>query len=150
MTEINFYVSSSASSDAIYKLLPSLLERIVAQKHKVLIACNNEAEVKRVDKFLWECDAEKFIPHGTAANQFAEDQPILITKEDENLNMSDILICLSGKQVKDFSSYLKVIDIFEGSEEQKQEGRVRWKDYKEKGYSLSYFTSENGKWMKKM
>lgn len=150
MTEINFYVSSSASSDAIYKLLPSLLERIVAQKHKVLIACNSEAEVKRVDKFLWECNAEKFIPHGTASQDFAEDQPILITNEEQNLNMSDILICLSGKTVSDFSSYLKVVDIFEGSEEQKQAGRVRWKEYKTKGYDLSYFTSEDGKWTKKM
>ncbi|PPR08453.1 MAG: DNA polymerase III subunit chi [Proteobacteria bacterium] len=150
MTEINFYVSSSTSNDAIYKLLPSLLERIVSQEHKVLIACNDEQEVNRLDKFLWECNAEKFIPHGTASQEHAEDQPILITNKDENLNLSDILICLSGKQVKDFSSYLKVIDIFEGSEEQKQAGRERWKDYKSKGYDLSYFTSENGKWMKKM
>jgi len=150
MTEINFYVSSAASNDAIYKLLPSLLERIISQQHKVLIACKNEAEVKRVDKFLWEYNAEKFIPHGTASKEHAEDQPILITSEEENKNLSDILICLSGKTVSDFSSYLKVIDIFEGSEEQKQAGRERWKDYKSKGYDLSYFTSENGKWLKKM
>lgn len=150
MTEINFYVSSGSNSAAIYKLLPSLLERMLEQKHKVLIACNDEAEVKRLDKFLWEHNAEKFLPHGTASQEHAEDQPILITDKDENLNLSDMLICLSGKQVNDFSSYLKVFDIFEGSEEQKNQGRERWKDYKTKGYQLSYFTSEDGRWTKKM
>lgn len=150
MTEINFYVSSSSSSTAIYKLLPSLLERMLEQKHKVLIACNDQAEVKRLDKFLWEHNAEKFIPHGTAEQEHSKDQPILITDKNENLNLSDMLICLSGKTVKDFSSYLKVFDIFEGSEQQKDQGRQRWKDYKAKGYALSYFTSEEGKWTKKM
>jgi DNA polymerase III subunit chi len=150
MTEINFYVSSSGSKEAIYKLLPSLLEKILEQKNKVLIACEDEHEVKKLDKFLWEYNAEKFIPHGTADQEHAEDQPILITDKQENLNLSSILICLSGTRLNDFSSFVKIFDIFEGSEDQKQMGRERWKEYKEKGYPLAYFTSENGKWTKKM
>lgn len=148
MTEINFYVSSSSSVNSIYKLLPPLLTKIIQQKHKVLIACKDQQQMQSLDKFLWEFDKDEFLPHGTNLQENATEQPILITDESQNLNLADILICLSGKQVNDFSSYLKVFDLFEGTEQQKQQGRIRWKEYKDKGYELSYYTSVNGKWTK--
>ncbi|MCP4354978.1 MAG: DNA polymerase III subunit chi [Proteobacteria bacterium] len=148
MTKIDFYVSSSGSSDGLYSLLPSLLEKIIQKKHKVLISCNTEQIVKRVDDLLWNYNGSKFLPHGTNTEDNTQDQPILITSEPENLNNADVLISFSGKQVSGFSSFLRVFDIFENSPEQLESGRGRWKDYKDKGYELSYFTSKDGHWAK--
>jgi len=148
MTKIDFYVSSSGSSDGLYNLLPSLLEKIIAKKHKVLISCNTKQIVKRIDDLLWNYNGSKFLPHGTNIEENTQNQPILITSESDNLNNADVLISFSGKQVSDFSSFLRVFDIFESSPEQLESGRERWKEYKNKGYELSYFTSKNGSWAK--
>lgn len=150
MTKFNFYVSSSQSSTGLYKLLPSLLEKIIAKNHKVLIACNNKEIEQQINKFLWEYSKTSFLPHGPSSSEFKKNQPILITSTGENENNADILITFSGKTVENISSFLQVFDIFESSEAQLQAGRKRWKEYKSKGYDLSYFTSEKGHWIKKI
>lgn len=150
MTKFSFYVSSSNSSNGLYKLLPSLLEKMLMKNHKVLIACNTPQVVKYVDDLLWRFQPTKFLPHGINSEEKAANQPILITSESENLNHADILITFSGKEVKKVSSFVQVFDIFESSQEQLDSGRERWKEYKKKGYELSYFTSEEGRWIKKM
>lgn len=150
MTKFSFYVSSSSSSSGLYKLLPSLLEKMLNKNHKILIACNTPEITKYLDDLLWSHKEISFLPHGTNSQENYEKQPILITSESENLNNADILISFSGKQVKNISSFIQVFDIFESSQEQLNAGRQRWKEYKNKGYDLSYFTSEGGRWVKKM
>jgi DNA polymerase-3 subunit chi len=150
MTEISFYLVGDATTPAgADATLPALLEKILQTGHRVVVRCPDAKRMERLNESLWAYAPESFLPHGTAADGYAEHQPVYLTDGDENPNGADILIRLSGASTDSFSSYARVLDVFEGSEPQKAAARTRWKDLKDKGYPLVYWAREDGKWVKK-
>ncbi len=150
MTEISFYLVGDANTPAgADAMLPMLLEKILQSGHKAVVRCPDAKRMERLDEYLWTYTAESFLPHGSKDGDNAAEQPIYLTTEDENPNGADILVQLSGAEASDFSSYARVLDVFEGSEPQKTAARKRWKDLKDKGYPLVYWAREGGRWVKK-
>ena len=56
----------------------------------------SESRVKALDKELWEFDAEKFLPHGTRADDAPQCQPIYLTALSDNPNGADVRFFLGG------------------------------------------------------
>ena len=81
MTEIGFY---HLTRSTLGEALPRLLERALAAGHKILLKAPNPAEVERLNKLLWTYDAASFLPHGSAEDGWAAEQPIYLTAGDEN------------------------------------------------------------------
>ncbi|MBI1363020.1 MAG: DNA polymerase III subunit chi [Proteobacteria bacterium] len=150
MTEISFYLVGDANTPAgADAMLPALLEKILQSGHKAVVRCPDDKRLERLNEYLWSYAPESFLPHGAAADGHADKQPVYLTTQDENPGGADILVRLSGADAGDFSSYARVLDVFEGSEPQKDAARKRWKDLKDKGYPLIYWAREDGKWVKK-
>lgn len=149
MTEVSFYQVLNATPASVDATLPILLEKALHTGKTVVVKCPNVERMQRIDEALWAYKEESFLPHGTPDDGFKENQPIYLTTEDENPNNAEILVMVSGATSDDFSSYERVLDMFEASDIQKQSARERWADLKNKGYPLAYFAHENGKWSKK-
>jgi DNA polymerase-3 subunit chi len=149
LTEVSFYQVMNATPASVDATLPILLEKVLSSGKTVVIKCPSVERMNRIDEALWSYKEESFLPHGTAEDEFKENQPIYLTTEDENPNHAEILVTVSGATSSDFSSYGRVLDMFEASDIQKESARGRWKDLKDKGYPLAYFAHENGKWSKK-
>tara|TARA_R110000868_G_scaffold190862_1_gene434819 strand:- start:122146 stop:122571 length:426 start_codon:yes stop_codon:yes gene_type:complete len=138
--------STPASVDAT---LPSLLHKVLQSGKNVVVKCSNSDRMERLDDSLWSFSPVSFMPHGTEDDDFEDKHPIYLTTGDENPNNADILILLSGATSEDFSSYARVLDMFEASDVQKTNARKRWKALADKGYPLAYYAYEEGKWAKK-
>lgn len=149
MTDISFYQVMNATPASVDATLPALLEKALASGKKILVRCPSTERAFRLNESLWSYRADSFLPHGMTEDGHVENQPIFITDKVENPNGADILVVLSGAEAPDFSNYLRVLDMFEASDVQQDHARARFKEYKDKGYPLSYFANEGQGWQKK-
>lgn len=145
MTEISFY---HLSKTEFRKALPSLLEKVLESGKNAVLLAANEDKAKEIDSFLWTFSTKRFIPHGTSADKYKEDQPIYITTAEENPNGSEILIVVDGQNPGFIRDFARVLDIFDGNNPQEVEAaRKRWQEYKDKNFKLAYWKQDDsGKW----
>lgn len=147
MTEVSFYHLTSSSVEIA---LPSLLKKALQNNKKSLIVIPEDNILKKLDKHLWEYKTDSFLPHGTSNDSFAENQPILLSSNEENSNNSEFLFALKGASSEFIKRFERYFDIFNGFDENEViEARKRWKKYKEDGFNLIYWKQDsNGKWQK--
>ncbi len=89
MTEINLYKTSD-----INKVLPRLIETIVAQGKKIYLYCSSSKEEEEVDYLLWSYSQLSFIPHGTTNDPYEDEQKVLVGQNINYKTKAEILICL--------------------------------------------------------
>jgi DNA polymerase-3 subunit chi len=110
-SEINFY----QVDETIVKSLAPLLLKILDEKKKALIFCNDQAQIKEIDNSLWSYGRNKFIPHITIFDhEFSfERQVILISNREENSNKADYLVFLDAPSEAFISGFERVFYFFE-------------------------------------
>jgi DNA polymerase-3 subunit chi len=145
MTEIRFYHMEQST---LNQALPAIVSKAYAAGKRVLIKTPDKKESKRLDDLLWTFNPQSFVPHGM---DDADNQPVFLTHDDENLNKADTLILTHGSILDTVESYDLVCEMLDGRvETQIAAARQRWKIYKDLGYDLTYWQQdENGKWNKK-
>lgn len=149
MTEISFYQVMDETPAAVDLAVALLLEKILKTEHNAVVRAPNNDRLERLNNNLWSYKEDSFISHGTSEDGFTDKQPIYLSTEEENPNNADILLTISGAESSDFSTYARVLDVFDASSNSIKNARERWKDYKSKGYPLAYYAYEDGKWLKK-
>jgi len=138
MTEVGFYHLRSTSLE---RALPRLLERAVAEGHRVVVMAGSPERVQHLDDLLWTYSEESFLPHGAAKHGHAERQPIWLTTEDENPN---------GARSAVVERYARCCDMFDGNDEAAvASARERWRAAKAAGHRLVYWEQVEGRWEKR-
>ncbi len=142
MTKIQFYHLLSTSLE---RAIPKLMEKALEGKSRVVMLASDEKTLKRVSDAMWNSDPNSFLPHGTAKDAHASEQPIYLSLVDENPNQADVLVVLDGSVPTSFHSYAKVLDVFDGNDDaQVASARERWTKYKEQGAALQYVKQQPG------
>ena len=135
-TEIQFY---HLMSTPLERALPKLLEKALAGGHRALVLAANEDTAEMLNNALWTYDPNSFLPHGTKKDGYVEQQPIYITHQVEAPNSPDLLVVTDGSAIDDLGELKKVLDIFDGADEQAvAAARKRWAAYKDAGHPLKY------------
>jgi len=148
MTEIRFYHLQKQTLD---QALPLILEKAYQSDKNILVKLGSTPEVERMNAHLWSYKPHSFLPHGCHKDGKASQQPIWLSEKDENPNEAKILILAQGMTEDALENYDLCCEMLDGhSEEQVNAARKRWKDYKEKGFEITYWMqSETGSWEKK-
>ena len=76
MTEVLFY---HLHRQPLERVLPTLLERSLERGWRVVVQAASEERVEALDAHLWTYRDDSFLPHGTAREAEAREQPILLT-----------------------------------------------------------------------
>ncbi|EKE09758.1 MAG: DNA polymerase III, chi subunit [uncultured bacterium] len=147
MTQIGFY---HLTTSPLERALACLLEKTLEAKKRAVVICSSEERLDFLNNVLWTGGKASFIPHGTAKEGFAEDQPIWLTTVNENLNGAQFLFLIEGAASPSLSSYERCLDIFDGNDpEALESARARWKAYKEAGHQVTYWKqTDAGSWEK--
>lgn len=147
LPEIRFYHLTASSLE---RALPPLVEKILASGQRTLIKTADEIKMDRLNELLWTFNPNSFLPHGSRKDGNEGQQPIFITDQTENLNQSTILVITDGSLIQTDTTYTRILDMFDGTDiDAVQAARTRWKQYKEKGFTLEYWQqSETGGWVK--
>lgn len=139
---IQFYHLLSTSRE---RAVPKLMQKALASGGRVVVMMSSDAALKSMSEALWTNDPDGFLPHGLPREAHASEQPIILTLADENPNGADILCILDGGLPESVPTYKKVLDIFDGAnEEEVAKARSRWTHYKAKGYTLQYIKQQPG------
>lgn len=142
MTTVQFYHLRSTSRE---RAVPKLMEKALGSGSRVVVMAESDASLKALSAALWTNDANSFLPHGSAREPHADQQPILLTLADENPNNADILCVLDGVSPASLPSYAKVLDVFDGGDEAAvTAARQRWTRYKDAGHALQYVKQQQG------
>jgi len=148
MSEIRFYHLQRASLE---DTLPVILERAYGRGERTLVMAGSLERVEALSAHLWTYKPDSFLPHGTAKDGTAAEQPIYLTAEPENPNAAKLLILCDGAERADCGEFPLVCEMFDGNDDMAvAAARERWKAYKDAGHKLVYFQqSAAGKWEEK-
>jgi DNA polymerase-3 subunit chi len=145
MTDIRFYHLQAMPLD---RALPKLVEKVLASGARAVIVLGSEERVAQIDGALWTFDPNSFLPHGTARDGRAEDQPAWITVQDENPNGARVLILADGAASSHVSEFEKCLDVFDGNDaDAVAAARERWRNYKGSVHQVTYWKQDDsGRW----
>ena len=148
MTEISFYhLQKSRLEDA----LPMLLEKTLEAGKRAVVMTGSEPRAEQLGNQLWSYRQDSWLPHGTAKDGRAEDQPVWLTVADENPNGAAFLFLTEGATSNNIDTFERCFELFDGNDTaQVAAARERWKAYKEAGHPLKYLQqTERGGWENK-
>ena len=146
MTEIGFYHLRSLTLD---RALPQLLEKAFAGGYRVVLMAGSAERVDHLNALLWTYGDAAFLPHGSAKDGNAAQQPIWLTVDDENPNNADMLVLVDGATSRHVDHYKRVLDVFDGNDETAvSSARERWQQAKAAGHTLTYWQQTEKGWEK--
>lgn len=128
--------------------LPVLMEKVLQSSGRAVILCADDTKLAEVDKYLWSVGGTRFLPHGSANEDYPELQPIYLALKEENPNKANFLVVLNGQKTEFGKGFERVIDIFDGNnEEETANARKRFAEFKKEGAELKFFKQDDsGKW----
>jgi DNA polymerase-3 subunit chi len=142
MTTIQFYHLLSTPAT---RAVPKLMEKALAAGNKIVMLMGNDAALKAMSDALWTNTPDGFLPHGSARDGHASEQPIYLTLADENPNNADVLCVMDGSLPASAASYKKLLDVFNGADDAAvANARTRWAHYKSQGFTLQYVKQQPG------
>lgn len=148
MTDVRFY---HLQRRTLEMALPKLLEKTVERGWRAVVMAGSPERVEALTQHLWTYDPAGFLPHGSARDGFAADQPVWLTDSDENPNGATVLMLVDGVECGRVGDFDLVCDLFDGRDEEAvAAARGRWRTCKAAGYALTYWQeNERGAWEKK-
>lgn len=144
--EIRFYhLQKSRLEDA----LPQLLQRTLDKSWRAVVKVGTAERIETINQHLWTFAENSFLPHGSARDGDAPDQPIWLTDKDENPNAAQVLMLVDGAVCDNPASWQLICTIFDGQDvDALAAARADWKRWKAEGAQLTYWQQSDGGWIK--
>ncbi|MGC9271066.1 DNA polymerase III subunit chi [Acidiphilium sp.] len=147
MAEIGFYHLTRTDVAAA---LPALLGRTLAAGQRAVVRGQDPALITALDASLWLSTHPDWLPHGSADDGFAAQQPIWLTTGDDVPNQAAYLFLIDGATA-DLSRFTRVFDLFDGTDSAAlAAARGRWVAAKTAGHNLTYWQQADRGWIKKL
>ncbi len=147
MAEIGFY---HLTVTPLERALPKLLERTMQAGRRAVVLAASEERVQALNGMLWTYEDGSWLPHGSARDGEAAEQPIWLTATEERPNGADYLFLTDGAASAALSDWERVFDLFDGRDDAAvTAARIRWKLARDAGHTLTYWRqTDRGGWEK--
>jgi len=147
VAEIGFY---HLLATPLERALPRLLERARAQGYRILVRAASSERAEHLSALLWTYDDSSFLPHGSARDGNAANQPIWLSERSENPNGAAMLVLVDGVEAADLAEFTRCADLFDGTDPAAVEAaRERWRRAMAEGHTLTYWQQSEAGWEKK-
>jgi len=131
MARADFYILNG--NTAAIRFSCSIVNKAFAQGSSVYIITEDREHAAKLDDLLWTFQDTSFLPH---AQLHAGEAPVLIGWQGVTAPEADVLINLTDKVPEEISSFGRIIEIVADTPPQREQGRARYKQYREKGLEL--------------
>lgn len=148
LTDVAFYHLQSAPLEAA---LPKLLEKTLAAGKRAVVVAGSAERVEALVATLWTYDSASWLPHGSAADGYAADQPIWLTVGDDVPNGASFLFLVDGADSARVGDFERSFDLFDGKDDAAvAAARSRWRARKAEGHTVTYWQqTDRGGWERK-
>ena len=145
MTDIGFY---HLTRTPLERALPKLLEKVIGAEKRAVVRAGSTERVDFLNAALWTYDSASFLPHGTAREGDAAEQPIWLTDQAERPNDAQILVLTDNVTADDLDDFERCLEMFDGRDREAVEAaRSRWRQYSDTKHNLTYWQqTEQGGW----
>ena len=145
MTDVAFYHLQKSTLETA---LPRLLEKTLAAGKRAVVMAGSVQRVEALAVHLWTYDPAAWLPHGTAQDGSAEDQPIWLTDRDENPTGATFLFLTDGADSARIDAYERCFDLFDARDPEAVEAaRARWAIRTSAGPNVTYWQqTDRGGW----
>ena len=148
MTRIDFYILATDTADSQLRLACRIVAKAVQRRQHVFVNAANATDAGTLDNLLWTFSQGSFIPHVVAGQHKAAggDEPVVIgianshasaDPPDEAGEHWDLMINLANDVPGFFSRYARVAEVVDADPARRDQGRQRYRFYRERGYTLN-------------
>lgn len=133
MTEIEFHFNVSDKLEYGCRLL-----RKVYRSGMQAVVTGEPAVLAELDDLLWRIAPSEFVPHCMvkANERNVAHTPLLLSEQPGDCSQSRVLINFGPVIPLNFERFERFIEVVTNQDEDRIEGRNRWKHYKDRGYAL--------------
>jgi DNA polymerase III subunit chi len=135
MTRVIFYSNVSDKHAALLVLV----HKALAKRHLITLFAESERAANDYSDVLWSRLSTSFFPHVLASHPLANETPIVIDWQHEQLCQDDILVNLTQRQLTIFSRFRQLVELVGTDEQDKALARQRFKFYRDRGYEVLHF-----------
>jgi DNA polymerase-3 subunit chi len=149
MTELVFY---HLERQPVERVLPALIEKSLERGWRVVVQAASAERIEALDAQLWTFRDDSFLPHGTAGQDDAREQPVLLTLDGDNRNGAAVRFLVDGVPVPaDAESYARIVLLFDGADpDAVAAARACRNDGKAKGFAVTWWqTDAEGRWRRR-
>jgi DNA polymerase-3 subunit chi len=134
MTEVTFHFNAPDKLGYACRLL----RKAVASGAKVVVT-GDSALLRDLDVALWTFAPLEFVPHclgSASAPAVLAASPVVLAESARSAPHQHVLVNLGTAVPEGFERFERLIDVVTSQEEDRQQGRQRWKHYADRGYAI--------------
>jgi DNA polymerase-3 subunit chi len=145
MVQVDFYQLAGTPAEQV---IATLAEKVLETDGRLLVVAEDEAQLSRLDRILWDQGATSFLPHGIAGGAEDARQPILLSTSPDAPNQARNVLIADGVWREAALTYDRSFYLFD--ESTLEGARLAWKLLAgREGVERHYWAREGGKWVKK-
>ena len=135
MSRADFYIVEEPTVP--YRFVCQLASKIRGEGYDIYIHVASREEAETLDNLLWTFRDISFLPHALVdTGEATEQYPVIIGWEGTTPLTRRLLINLSGGTVAGTDSYERIVEVTPADPEQRQQARLRYKDYRARGLEM--------------
>lgn len=134
MTEVTFHFNAPDKLSHACRLL----RKAVASGAKVVVT-GDSALLGELDVLLWTFAPLEFVPHcrgGDSTAAVLAASPVVLSESARLAPHQHVLVNLGTGVPEGFERFERLIEVVTVQEEDRQQGRQRWKHYADRGYAI--------------
>jgi DNA polymerase-3 subunit chi len=133
VTSIDFYFNAEDR----FQVACRLAGKAVKQNQRLLIYAPLPEAASRIDKLLWTWPAVGFVPHCAVHSPLAAETPVLIASGEDTPEGCELMLNLGADCPPHFERFPRLLEIVSSTDEEKDNGRARYRFYRERGYKIA-------------
>ena len=135
MTQVDFHFNTPDKLHYVCRLL----RKIYNSGKKSVVYCADTELMSRLDQQLWSFSQLDFLPHVRASDPLSEVTPIILLSESAQTPHHEVLVNLAQEMPPFFSRYDRLVEVVSLEDDDRQQARLRWKFYKDRGYPMNTY-----------
>jgi DNA polymerase-3 subunit chi len=130
------------------QVIASLAEKILGAGERLLVVADDEAQVARLDRTLWDQGATSFLPHAVSGGSDDSRQPLLLSTSPDAANRARNLLIADGRWRDAALAFDRAFYLF--GAEVLEEARSAWRSLAGRDrVERHYWAHEGGRWTEK-
>ena len=130
------------------QVIATLAEKVLASGERLLVVGEDEAQLARLDRLLWDQGGVSFLPHGLAGASEDSRQPVLLSTSADAANRARNMLIADGKWRESALAFQRAFYLFDSTSI--EQAREAWRSLSANDeVECHYWANEHGRWKEK-
>ncbi len=142
---VDFY---QLGATALEQVIASVAEKLLGAGERLLVVADDDAQIARLDRLLWDQGTASFLPHGVSGGVDDARQPMLLSTSPDAANRARNLLIADGKWRDAALAFDRAFYFFDAAT--LDEARSAWRSLAgREDVEKHYWAQEGGRWTEK-